>query len=67
MAILSDNARLQIWRALQRYWSNLWELVNLGKSDLLAAIVATADLTAGDIDFHAQWMPLTTNGNVVAT
>ena len=28
--------------------------------------VATADLTAGDIDFHAQWMPLTTNGNVVA-
>jgi len=41
MAILSDNARLQIWRALQRYWSNLLELVNLSKSELLAAVVAT--------------------------
>lgn len=28
--------------------------------------VGTADLTAGEIDFHAFWMPLSTNGNLVA-
>ena len=28
--------------------------------------VATADLTAGEVDFHAFWMPLSTDGNVVA-
>jgi len=28
--------------------------------------VATADLTAGDVDFICQWLPLTTNGNVTA-
>jgi len=28
--------------------------------------VATADLTAGDVDFHAFWMPLSTDGMVVA-
>jgi len=28
--------------------------------------VATADLTAGEIDFHAFWCPLSTNGNVLA-
>ena len=28
--------------------------------------VATADLTAGDVDFHAFFMPLSTDGNVVA-
>ena len=28
--------------------------------------VATADLTAGDIDFHVSWRPLSTDGNVVA-
>ena len=27
--------------------------------------VATADLTAGDLDFHAFWMPLSADGNVV--
>ena len=41
MAILSDNARLQIWRALMRYWSSLRELLDLNKSELLAAVVAT--------------------------
>ena len=28
--------------------------------------VATADLTAGVVDFHAFWMPLSSNGNVAA-
>ena len=28
--------------------------------------IATADLTAGDLDFHAYWVPLSTNGNLVA-
>lgn len=28
--------------------------------------IATADLTAGNIDFHAFWLPLSTDGNVVA-
>lgn len=28
--------------------------------------VATADLTAGDVDIHAFWMPLSTDGMVVA-
>ena len=28
--------------------------------------IATAALTAGVIDFHAYWVPLSTNGNVVA-
>lgn len=28
--------------------------------------VATADLTAGDIDFVGRWWPISTNGNVVA-
>jgi hypothetical protein len=28
--------------------------------------VATADLSAGEADFHAFWMPLSTDGNVVA-
>ena len=28
--------------------------------------VATADLTAGEVDFHAYWMPLSSNGNVAA-
>ena len=28
--------------------------------------VGAADLTAGDIDFHAFWRPLSTDGNVVA-
>ena len=28
--------------------------------------VATADLTAGDIDFHAFWMPLSLGGGLVA-
>ena len=28
--------------------------------------VATADLTAGEVDFHAFWRPLSTDGNVVA-
>ena len=28
--------------------------------------IATADLTAGDIDFHAFWMPLSTDGALVA-
>ena len=28
--------------------------------------VATADLTAGDLDFHAFWMPLSVDGNCVA-
>uniref|UniRef100_A0A6M3KQA4 Uncharacterized protein n=1 Tax=viral metagenome TaxID=1070528 RepID=A0A6M3KQA4_9ZZZZ len=28
--------------------------------------VGTADLTAGDVDFHAFWLPLSTDGNVVA-
>lgn len=27
--------------------------------------IGTADLTAGDVDFHAFWVPLSTNGNVV--
>ena len=27
--------------------------------------VATADLTAGDLDFHAFWLPLSADGNVV--
>jgi hypothetical protein len=29
--------------------------------------VGTADLTAGEIHFNAFWMPLSTDGNVVAT
>jgi len=29
--------------------------------------VATADLTAGDIDFVCRWWPISTNGSVVAT
>ena len=28
--------------------------------------IATADLTAGDIDFVCRWWPISTNGNVVA-
>jgi hypothetical protein len=28
--------------------------------------IATADLTAGDLDFHCFWMPLSVDGNVVA-
>ena len=28
--------------------------------------VATADLTAGDVDFHALWLPLSLDGNLVA-
>ena len=28
--------------------------------------VATADITAGDVDFHAFWMPLSSDGNLVA-
>lgn len=28
--------------------------------------VATADLTAGDVDFHGFWMPLSTDGDCVA-
>jgi len=28
--------------------------------------IATADLTAGDIDFYALWRPLSADGNVVA-
>ena len=28
--------------------------------------VGTADITAGDVDFHAFWMPLSTDGMVVA-
>ena len=28
--------------------------------------IATADLTAGVIDFHAFWVPLSVNGNLVA-
>jgi hypothetical protein len=28
--------------------------------------IGTADLTAGDIDFHAFWMPLSIDGSVVA-
>lgn len=29
--------------------------------------VATADLTAGDVDFVCRWWPISTNGSVVAT
>jgi len=28
--------------------------------------IATADLTAGDVDFHCFWRPLSTDGSVVA-
>ena len=28
--------------------------------------VATADLTAGDVNFMCRWFPVTDNGNVVA-
>jgi riboflavin synthase len=28
--------------------------------------IATADMTAGDLDFHAFWMPLSTDGAVAA-
>ena len=28
--------------------------------------IGTADLTAGDIDFHVFWMPLSADGNLVA-
>jgi hypothetical protein len=41
MAVLSTADRARIWRALQRYWSNLREAVDLSKAELLAAVDAT--------------------------
>jgi hypothetical protein len=40
-----------------------WVLAN--GADIILTI-ATADLTAGDIDFHCTWRPLSLNGNLVA-
>jgi hypothetical protein len=41
MAELTTAMRQKIWRGLMRWWSNLWELTDLSKSDLQAAINAT--------------------------
>lgn len=41
MAELSTTDRERIWRALQRYWSNLRETVALSKAQLQAAVDAT--------------------------
>jgi hypothetical protein len=46
-------------------------VILLGRSWVLANganvifTIATADLTAGDIDFHCTWRPLSIDGNVV--
>lgn len=41
-----------------------WFVVANGADIILT--IGTADLTAGDLDFHALWLPLSANGNVVA-
>lgn len=41
------------------------EFIIAGGQDVILTI-ATADLTAGDIDFYALWVPLSTDGNIVA-
>ena len=41
-----------------------WFVIANGADVILT--VATADLTAGEIDFHAFWRPLSNSGNVVA-
>ncbi len=41
MAELSTADRQRVWRALQRYWSNLRETVGVSKTELLAAVAAT--------------------------
>jgi hypothetical protein len=43
MAVLSDNARLQIWRGLMRYWSARLEGVGVTKTDFRAAVNAADD------------------------
>ena len=49
-----------------------WDLQTAARQWIIAngadviMTVATADLTAGDCDFHAFWMPLSVDGNVVA-
>ena len=45
--------------AVPRMW-----IVAAGQDVIMT--VATADLTAGDIDFYALWLPLSTDGLVVA-
>lgn len=66
MAVLSDNARLQIWRALQRYWSNLRELLDLNKSDLLAAIVATDEYIDSIAGAYNSALPVAARDNLTA-
>jgi len=41
MAQLSTEDRQRIWRALQRYWSNLWEVVDPSASELMTTINET--------------------------
>jgi len=41
-----------------------WVVAN--GADIILTI-GTADLTAGDIDFHCTWRPLSVDGNLVAT
>ena len=41
------------------------DFIVTGGQDVILTI-GTADLTAGDVDFYALWIPLSTDGNVVA-
>jgi len=66
MAELSTDDRARIWRGLQRYWSNLREVVGLSAPDLLAAINATDAWIDANAGSYNAALPVAARTNLSA-
>ena len=67
MAVLSAEDRARIWRALQRYWSQLWETLALSDPDILAAVEATDAWIEDNQAAYNNALPLAARTNLTAT
>lgn len=67
MAILSTADRLQVWRGLMRYWSNLRETCVLNKADLQAAVASTDTWIDDNVGSYNTSLPAAAQSGLSAT
>lgn len=67
MAQLGAEDRQRIWRGLQRYWSNDRETMDLNKTELLAAIVATDTWIDNNAGSYNSALPAEAQSGLTAT
>ena len=68
MAVLSDTDRQRVWRALMRYWSQVFEAVSsLTKADLQAAVNATDGWINDNQGAYNNALPAAAKNNLTAS